>query len=269
MLKKAFSVVLIVGMLGICSPASAVIHHEPFLIFFPGVYDITGALARALQAAVKFFLTDDNKLVAELVYDGGGSSGCKKGGCGGAYTGDAGSASPGVALNAVASPIADIPAEKNAYPSDIQIQKTGLSELAQYRIQSIAQEQASLERLSANEWEKQYRAQQRAIQAMADALVMKKAYSSLSAAADIGEGSYADYSAAASTVATRRLILDGLMVLRKRVIAARVRARAETMEMDIKTEVITTAPAVKPAEEDTSSSAQSMAKKPVVTDSDE
>ena len=270
MLKKAFSVMLIIGMLGVCSPASAVIHHEPFLIFSPGVYDISGAIGRAVQAAVKLFLTDDNELVAELVYDGGGSSGCKKGGCGGAYTGNNGSVSLGTALTATSSSITDIPAEKSAYPSDIQIQKTGLDELAKYRIQSIAQEQASLEKLSANEWAMQYRAQQRAIQAMTDALVMKKAYASLSSvASNIGEGSYSDYSAAASTVATRRLLLDALMALRKRVIAARVRARAETMEMDLKTEVIATAPVVQQSGGVVNASSQFTGKKRVISDSDE
>ena len=64
---------------------------------------------------------------------------------------------------------------------------------------------------------------------------MKKAYKDL---LDISEKlsseNYSNYSNAVSTVATRRLLLDALMALRKRVVAARVRARAEIMEMNLK-----------------------------------
>ena len=211
--------------------------HLPFFDVF--TMDLGASISRGIQVAIKFFLSDDNEMVAELVYDGAGGGSC--GGNGGAYTGANGSAF--APLKAVASSITDIPAEAGAYPEDIQIQKASVAELAKYRIQSVVQEQASLDQLSSDKWANQYRAQQRAIQAMTDALIMKKAYKEL---AELGEkassGSYSNYSDAASTVATRRLLLDALMALRKRVIAARVRARAETMEMDLPD--VATAPSV-------------------------
>jgi len=145
-------------------------------------------------------------------------------------------------LNAVASSITDIPAEAGAYPEDIKVQKTDVAELADLRIKEIVAERASLDSLSSDQWAILYRAQQRSIQAMTDALVMKKAYKELAEVAQkaSSDADFGNYSAAASTVATRRLLLDALMALRKRVIAARIRARAETMEMSMK--VVPTAP---------------------------
>ncbi len=201
-------------------------------------FDVFGAIGRGLSTAVKYFLTDDQKLTAKLVFEGEQG---RSGGCGGAYTGDKGSISTKLVLNAVASSVTDIPAEFGAYPSDIKIQETSIGKLADLRTREIMKGQASLDELSADKWAIEYRAQQRAIQAMTDALVMKKTYAELAAIAEkVSSGSYTDYSDAASTVATRRLILDALMVLRKRVIAARVRARAETMEADIDTTKIPT-----------------------------
>ena len=202
--------------------------HMPFFDVF--TMDLGASISRGLQVAIKFFLSDDNEIVAELVYNGSNGGSC--GGNGGAYTGENGSAF--APLKAVASSITDIPAEAGAYPEDVKIQQTSIAELAKYRIQSVVQEQASLDQLSSDKWAIQYRAQQRAIQAMTDALVMKKAYKELAEiASKATSGSYSNYSEAVSTVATRRLLLDALMALRKRVIAARVRARAETMEMDL------------------------------------
>ena len=212
--------------------------HEPFLDF--ASFDVGGAISRGVSAIIKFFLGDDNKLVAQLVYDGEGGGSCS-GGCGGAYTGAKGSADDELVLNAVASPLTDIPAETKAYPDDIKIQDVSIGKLADLRTKEIMKGQASLDELSVDKWAIEYRAQQRAIQAMTDALVMKKAYKDLAAIAEkVSSGSYSDYSAAASTVATRRLMLDALMALRKRVIAARVRARAETMEAEIDTTKIPT-----------------------------
>lgn len=234
-MKKILSVLVLVTLLGAGRNASAMYVHEN--MFNVMTFDLTGAVGRALQAAIKYFLSDDDKLVADLVYDGGQQA--PAGGNGGAYTGDNGSAQ--LSLQALVSPITDIPAEKGAYPADVQIQQTSVAELAKYRIQSVVKEQAALDQLSADKWAMQYRAQQRAIQAMTDALVMKKAYKDLASVAELASsGNYADYSAAVSTVATRRLLLDELMALRKRVIAARIRARAETMEVDIDT--VSTAP---------------------------
>ena len=219
--------------------ANLALVHMPFFDWF--VMDMGASISRGIQVLMKNFLGDGNEIVAELVYDGDGGGSCKKGGCGGAYTGDNGSVNSGLALNAVASSITDIPAEKGAYPDDVKVQSTDVATLADLRIKQIVTENASLDELSQDKWAILYRAQQRSIQAMTDALVMKKAYKELAAiAGQVSSGSYGNYSEAASTVATRRLLLDALMALRKRVIAARIRARAETMEMDIN--ALSTAP---------------------------
>ena len=235
-MKKVFSIILIVFWL---MPSNA--HAEASCgQWFGFGADVFGALGRAVSTAVKYLLHDDTKLTAKLVYDGEGGS-KKGGGCGGAYTGANGSSNLTLALNAVASSITDIPAELTAYPDDIKIQETSIGQLADLRTKEIMKNRSSLDELSADKWAVEYRAQQRAIQAMTDALIMKKAYKELAAIAEnISSGSYSDYSAAASTVATRRLTLDALMALRKRVIAARVRARAETMEANIDTSKIPT-----------------------------
>ena len=209
--------------------------HDLFFRF--NVWDIGGTISRTIQAGVKYFLEEDQELIAELVYDG--ASGSSPGGQGGAYLMTPGTAS--MDLRAVTSTIADIPAEADAYPSDIKVQDTCIDELAEYRIKTIAQERASLDQLTQNKWAIQYRAQQRSIQAMTDALVLKKAYIDLAdVIVNLPEGQYQNYNAAVSTIATRRLLLDSLMALRKRVVAARVRAHAETMEMDLET--VPTAP---------------------------
>ena len=170
-MKKIIMTLAVVLTIGLSTQVKAVI--EPFGSWVGIDIDVFGALGRGISAAVKYFLSDDTKLIAELVYDGEGGGGGSCGGNGGAYTGDNGSAF--APLKAVASSITDIPAEAGAYPEDIQIQKTSVAELAKYRIQSVVQEQASLDQLSSDKWSNQYRAQQRAIQAITDAMIMKKA----------------------------------------------------------------------------------------------
>ena len=221
--------------------------HEPF--FGYKVFDVPGAVVRALETAIKYFLSDDSKMVAQLAFKGGEGEGegGGGGGCGGVYKPGSG-VKTDLVLSAITSPLTDIFAEVTAYPDDIKVQNTSIWDLAKYRVQSIVKERASLDQLSAEQWAIRYRAQQRAIRALTDALVMKKAYKEL---AKIGEqesnGSFADYGEASSTAATRRLLFDSLLALRKRVIAARVRARAEMMEMDL--QAVPTAPSVeKPAE---------------------
>ena len=206
--------------------------HEDWWSF--KVFDVWGAVGRAINAAVKYFLSDDNDLVAELVFDDDGSCDTGSGGCGGVYDGAGSGCSTDLVLNAVASSLTDIPAESDAYPADISIKDTAITELAKFRMQDVVKDRAALDQLSNEQWAVRYRAQRRAIQALTDALVMKKAYSELSALANsLSAVDFSDYGNAASTVATRRLMLDALMALRKRVIAARVRARAELMEMNI------------------------------------
>ncbi len=239
-MKKVFFVTLIsfAIIMGV-SKSSATMFCGQWFSYL--TFDVFGAIGRGLSVAVKYFLSDDQKLTAKLVYDGDGEGGGKAGGCGGAYTGANGSVASQLVLKAVASSLTDIPAESEAYPEDVKVQETSIGKLADLRTKEIMKGQASLDELSDDKWAIEYRAQQRAIQAMTDALVMKKAYTELAAIADkVSTGSYTDYSAAASTVATRRLTLDALMALRKRVIAARVRARAETMEAEIDTTKIPT-----------------------------
>ena len=83
-----------------------------------GHSDVWGALGRGLQAAIKYFLTDDTEVIAELVWDDSGSSGSSSsgssgssggsssgaGGCGKVYGADA-SASSSLALNAASTSI--------------------------------------------------------------------------------------------------------------------------------------------------------------------
>ena len=228
-MKKSLIVFLILFMFS--GPVNA---QTAGLPLFGLQFDWVGALIRAAQTALKYFLSDDTKMVAELVYDDGEGGG-GGGGCGSVYTGQNGSAEEKLVLNAVASSLTDITAETTAYPVDVQIQTTSVADLAKHRIQSAIQEQSALDQLSEEDWATQYRAQQRAIVAMTDALLMKKAYKELlDISNSLSSGSYSNYSEAVSTVATRRLLLDALMALRKRVIAARVRARVETAEQNLR-----------------------------------
>ena len=247
-MKKKLLIIAMLILLGGAKEVKAIVDqvHEAFMGWW--VFDIGGALGRTVETAIKYFLGDDNKMVANLVFkdgaEGGGSGG---GGCGGVYKPGSG-CKVDLVLSAVTSPLTDVFAEMSAYPEEVKVQETSIWELAKYRSQSIVKDRASLDQLSSEKWVIRYRAQQRAIRALTDALVMKKAYGEL---AKIGEqvsnGSFADYGEAASTVATRRLLLDALFALRKRVIAARVRARAEMMEVDL--EAVPSEPSIEKPEE--------------------
>jgi len=231
-MKKSLMIFLMIFMLGGKACAEETPTYYKLSAFL--TTDLIGAGLRGVMTAVKYFLTDDTKMIAELVYDGEGGGGGGGGGCGGVYNGNNGSANNALALKAVASSLTDITAETSAYPADVRVQETSIADLAKHRIQTAVKEKAALDQLSEENWAVQYRAQQRSIQAMTDALLMKKAYKELQEVANsLSSGGYSNYSEAASTVATRRLLLDALMALRKRVIAARVRARVETMEQNM------------------------------------
>ena len=233
-MKKKLLIIMMCVMLGTAQEVKAQLVHEPFFGFL--VFDIGGAFGRTLSTAIKYFLSDDKKTVAKLVYDegeGGGGGGGGGGGCGGVYKPGSG-CNLDLALSAVTSPLTDIFAEVTAYPADVKVQGTTIWELAKYRSYNIVQDRAALDQLSAEQWSIRYKAQQRAIRALTDALVMKKAYAELARIGErVSEGNFSNYGEAASTVATRRLLLDALFALRKRVIAARVRARAETLEVNL------------------------------------
>ncbi len=244
-MKKVLLIVMMLIMFGTAREAEAfgTQVHEPFLGFL--VFDVGGAVGRGLSTAIKYFLGDDKKTVAKLVYDDegeGGGGGGGGGGCGGVYRPGSG-CNLNLVLSAVTSPLTDIFAEVTAYPEDVEVQGTSIWELAKYRSYGIVQDRSALDQLSAEQWSIRYKAQQRAIRAMTDALVMKKAYSELARIGErVSEGNFSNYGEAASTVATRRLLLDSLFALRKRVIAARVRARAETLE--VKLESVPTEPTI-------------------------
>ena len=256
-MKKILMVILITTMFWGRAEAGGIPEGWHVPLFQWASLDIGAALGRTLEAAIGYFLADDTELVAELVYedgeDGGSSGGGCSGGCGGVYGGAGSGCSTGLALSAVASAITDIPAETNAYPEDIKVKATSIDDLARFRMKDIVKERAALDQLSSEQWAVRYRAQQRAIQALTDALVMKKAYSELSSlAGGISGGDFSNYGNATSAVATKRLMLDALMALRKRVIAARVRARAELMEMNM--ESVAEEASILPAEDNTISS---------------
>lgn len=249
-MKKALLIVMMLVMFGTArGEAQSIAFHEPLLGFL--VFDVGGAVGRTLSTAVKYFLGDDKKTVAKLVYDGDGEGGSGGGGgaCGGVYRPGSG-CNLDLVLSAVTSPLTDIFAEVTAYPDDVKVQGTSIWELAKYRSYSIVQDRSALDQLSAEQWSIRYKAQQRAIRALTDALVMKKAYTELARIGErVSEGNFSNYGEAASTVATRRLLLDSLFALRKRVIAARVRARAETLE--VKLESVPTEPSIETPQDPT------------------
>lgn len=190
---------------------------------------------RALTAAVKYFLGDDTALVAELVWDDSSSSG----GCGGCYGGKP-SASADLKLSAS---LEDISLSEDVYGTKGYVAQSTVTELTEKIIKDIMREKASLDQLSEEGQRVYYKAQQRSIQAVTDALMMKKAYGELKGIVSALPTDFSNYSAAASSIASRRLILDELLALKKRVIAARLRTKAQTMEIDsINTEALTVPP---------------------------
>ena len=115
--------------------------------------------------------------------------------------------------------------------------------LAQERVDDCVVDQASLKALSDRTWQVLYQSQRRSIQAMADALNMKRLYNSIKDVATSITDDYSNYSAAVSTVASKRLLLDQLLALKKRVVAARVRVRAQTLELNsVDLKLVTTSP---------------------------
>ena len=240
MKKILLSMLLIFSILGSSLNAHAFFGPPMHYFWFSiAVFDITGAVARGISAASKYFLSDDADTIAELVWDDDGSGGggsCGGGGKGNAYTSpdyEKDTSGQSLALNVVATSLSGVPAEASAYSENTSIKDAQICDLALKRIEVIVQEISSLDQLSDDRWGFQYRGQQRSIQAMSDALTMKKAYAELKTIAGASTGGYENYTDAVTTVASKRLLLDALMSLRKQIIAARVRARAETMELDM------------------------------------
>ena len=221
-------------------------YHTP--IFGFATFDVGSAAGRILTTAVKYFLSDDTDLVAQLVW----KKGC--GGCGGCYKEKADSLSDDLSSDATfKATTSEISVEEDIYRTNETIGKGGkivdtigqkcVAALAQQRLDSAVTEQASLANLNRADWAIQYQSQRRSIQALTDALNMKRLYNDIKDSATSVKSDYSDYSAAVSSVASKRLLLDQLLALKKRVVAARVRVRAQTLELngaDLK--LVTTAP---------------------------
>ena len=83
----------------------------------------------------------------------------------------------------------------------------------------------------------QYNAQQRAIHAMAEALVMKKALNILAAVHNDAEekikNSYSNEKSVLATLAARRGLYNSLLTFKYQIATVRARLRAEALEMDV------------------------------------
>ncbi len=237
-MSKKTKFLAIVGALCLWSavlptPANAQFHA----LFVGAIPDWVSAAFRALTAAVKYFLGDDTSLIAELVWDENSSTGCQ--GCGGCY------GKNGISADALDLSVSweGISLDESAYGTKGYVAQNQVADLAQKMIRDIMDEQASLSELDAERHKIYYKAQQRSIQAMVDALMMKKAYAELKGVVGKLSTSFDNYSVAASAVAQRRIVLDELMALKKRVVAARLRTKAQTMEIDsINTDALTIEP---------------------------
>lgn len=212
------------GILGVSLSSFAQFHGN---LISMGAFDLSASVGRILSTAVKNFLTEDTNVLADLVWDDINSA---KGGAGGCY-GGAGTSAP---IQALSATLMEISVDSDIYGQDGSVSKKNVGELAKKRMETIVKERSALDELKKDELMKAYRSQQRSIQAMADALVIKKAYKELDKVMDTlyQKPDYSGYSAAASEIASRRIILDQLLGLKKRVVAARVRVQAETLEGD-------------------------------------
>ncbi len=188
------------------------------------VFGISGdggtAVSRAIGIAVKTFLSDDTELLAELIWDDGkGCGGCYKGSCSGKGNTD------------LSKLLVDLSIETDLFQGDA-LKKTCVADVAQKRLDASTCERAALRDLEDREWELQYQSQRRSIQALADALNAKRIYNEIKDVATTTMDDYSDYSNAISSVASKRLLLDQLLALKKRVIAARLRIRAQTLDVN-------------------------------------
>lgn len=211
-------------------------YHSPLLVY--ATFDVGSAAGRILSTAVKYFLSDDTDLIAELVW----KEGCSSGGCGACY-GGSGTATDTASTLELSAIFNDISVEEDIYREGTTIGTSCVAYLAQERLDDCVVDQASLKDLSERAWAIQYQAQRRSIQAMTDALNMKRLYNNIKDVATSITDDYSNYSASVSTVASKRLLLDQLLALKKRVVAARVRVRAQTLELNsVDLKLVTTPP---------------------------
>jgi len=162
-------------------------------------FDISASVGRLLTTAVKYFLSDDTDIIAELVWDD--ESGCS-GGAGGCYGGS------GTAISGLSAALADISVDADIYGEDVAVAQKTVGELAKSRMQTINEERETLDDLKHDELVNVYRSQQRSIQALSDALVMKKAYASLKGVVGSLPSDYSGYTAAASSIASSMATSD-------------------------------------------------------------
>lgn len=180
--------------MGMCAANPIPFHTSIFGYSF----DVGSAAGRILTTAVKYFLSDDTDLVAELVW----KEGC--GGCGGCYGKSSAKNSADLKLAAVSG---DISIEEGVYRAGTSVGKSCVADLAQQRLDNTVAELASLHSLNAKAWTLQYDSQRRSIQALTDALNMKRLYSQIKDLATSSPSDYSDYSAAVSSVASKKIVI--------------------------------------------------------------
>lgn len=224
-MKNVYKKILLMGFsLGVICPTQSWAAIGDFHTGWVGyTFDVGSAAGRILSTAVKYFLSDDTELIAELVW----KEDEEAGGCGGCY-GDEAAAEGDLELSAV---LTDISVETEMYQAE-SLKKNCVADLAQQRLDEAVTNLSALSDLSEAKWTVQRQSQRRSIQALTDALNMKRIYNDLKNVATSTKSDYSNYSAAVSSVASKRLLLDELLALKKRVVAARIRTRAQTLELN-------------------------------------
>ena len=106
--------------------------------------------------------------------------------------------------------------------------------LWKYRRDTLLNDQRTLSNVKTGNWALRYRAQRRAIKALASALELKSTLDKLAASDAKFKADYNTLPSALASVASRRAQHDALMVLKLNVMAARNKMRSEAMEVDFK-----------------------------------
>ena len=104
--------------------------------------------------------------------------------------------------------------------------------LMEYRAETLVNDQRSLTSNSIENYMLRYKAQQRSIRALATAMQLKQALKELSEADGLIDAEYGTKPQALNTAASRRVLYDALTELKMNVVAARLKTRAEALELD-------------------------------------
>ena len=105
-------------------------------------------------------------------------------------------------------------------------------ELMEYRAETLVNDQRSLTSNSVENYKMRYNAQQRSIRALATAMQLKQSLKELAGADALITAEYRTKPQALNTAASRRVLYDALTELKMNVVAARVKMRAETLELN-------------------------------------